>query len=257
MEQNKGLIQENLENNIYDFYITIAESSGGETSTGKSIKWVKTYPSCWPNYIFGANLAKNMVSDEIELLKEEIRSGTAPNSWFLGPGSAAVFQPGGLEQYGFKKAFSWPGMVLAIEKMSSDFSVSGNFTIREVDNLNDLKKWSCIINAGMFGHGFEGVNLFGNLLGGKDIKLYMGFHNGLPVSTSLLYMNSGIAGLFLIATLPDSRHQGFGTRMTVAPIKEALKTGYEYAGLFATKAGERIYKKIGFRWTCDFNIYYL
>ena len=257
MQEQKLSIQSNLENNIYDFYITIADSSGSETGTGKSIKWVKTYPSCWPNYIFYTNFAKKRIGDEIELLKEEIRSGTAPGSWFLGPDSAAVFQPGGLEQYGFKKAFSWPGMVLAIGEMGSDFPVSGNFTIREVDNLNDLKKWSYVINAGMFGHGFEGVALFRNLLDKKDVKLFLGFHNGLPVSTSLLYMNSGIAGLFLIATLPDFRHRGFGTRMTAAPVKEARKNGYDYTGLFATQTGERIYKKIGFRRICDFDIYYL
>jgi hypothetical protein len=257
MQRNNSPVMSNLEKNIYNFYITIAESTGRGINTGKSIKCVNTHPSCWPNYIFDAKFAQNRIKDEVELLKQRIRTGTVPNSWFIGPGSASVFLPESPEQFGFTKAFSWPGMSITIGEMNSQFQVSDDFIINEVKNMDSLNQWSDIINTGMFGYGFEGVNLFKNLLGKKDIKLFLGFFNDLPVSTSLMYLNSGVAGLFLISTLPDFRRRGFGIQLTLAPVKKAFEYGYEYAGLFATSSGERIYKKIGFHKICDFDIYYL
>jgi len=250
-------IQNSLERNIYNFFIDISRNSGKEINAKNSIEWIKTYPSCWPNYIFDSKLKLNKIDDEIRLLKEKINTGIVPNSWFMGPGSTTTILPEILKQNGFIKTSSWPGMVLEMKNTSFDFSYPDNFSIKEINNLGDLKKWSDVINGGMFGNGFEGVNLFKNSLEKEDIKLFLGFFNDLPVATSLLYLNSDIASLFLVATLPDFRQRGFGTQITLAPIKKALGYGYEFAGLFATSSGERIYKKIGFRKICDFDIYYL
>ena len=257
MQDKQKLIQGNLERNIYNFYMALAGNSGGGTSFNGSIKWVKTYPSCWPNYIFDADFKQNNIRDELLLLVEQIRTGNAPNSWFIGPGADSALLRENLKKYGFKKAFDWPGMAIDLEQMNSSFTVSGDFIINEVDDTDNLKNWSDVINSGMFGYGFEGVNLFKDLLAREDIKLFLGFFAGLPVSTSLLFLNSGIASLFLIATLPDFRMRGFGTQLTLAPLNKARECGYEHAGLFATSSGERIYKKIGFEKICDFDIYYL
>ncbi len=251
------MIKYDLEQNIYNFFVEVGGNSGREVNDGDSIKWVKTYPSCWPNYIFDARFTPELAEKELSILKESIYAGIAPDSWFIGPGSARSITPPLLRQYGFLKAFSWPGMILDLEKVIMPLKSPENFHIREIDGLEGLDRWSDIINSGMFGGGFDGTGLFSNLIGKEYVKLFLGYLGNIPVTTSLLYLNSGIASLFLIATAPGYRCRGFGTRITLEPIKKAYESGYLLAGLFATSAGERIYKKLGFKRCCDFDIYHL
>jgi hypothetical protein len=254
---NDTSIQSNLESNIYNLFLAIAESSGRNLNTENSIKWVKTYPSCWPNYIFYTDSGISGIEDKIQVLKKEIKSGNAPNSWFLGPQAASNTFYKTLKKNGFIKAFSWPGMLLENKKMNSVIPVLEEFKIKQVNTKDELIKWSDIISDGMFGSCFEGVELFKNMLKREDMKLFLGFFKEKPVSTSLLHLNSDIAGLFLVTTLPGYREMGFGTRITIAPIKESIKHGYKYSGLFATASGERVYKKIGFKRCCDFDVFYI
>lgn len=257
MEFKNTVIQNKLESNIYNLFLAIAESSGKNINIENSIKWVKTYPSCWPNYIFYTDSVVSGIESKIQALKKEIKSGKAPNSWFLGPRAGSSAFQKTLEKSGFTRAFSWPGMYLENKKMNSIIPALKEFKIKQVNDQDELIKWSAIINDGMFGSCFEGVNLFKNMLGREDMKLFLGFFKEKPVSTSLLYLNSDIAGLFLVTTLPGYREMGFGTRITIAPIKESIKHGYKYSGLFATSSGERVYKKIGFERCCDFDVFYI
>jgi len=258
VSDNNTKIQSKLENSIYKFFTVVASSSTRKSNINGHIKWVKTDSSCWPNYIFSSNLRiEELDNKKMTSLKEKIDSGSAPNSWFAGPGLSTPRFDEVLEKNGFSKAFSWPGMSLINKNINMPSTTPAEFKIEEVNEMDNLKKWSSIINSGMFGYGFNGVELFKGLLHREDIRLFLGFFKELPVSTSLLFLNSGIAILFLIATLPDYRKMGFGTLTTLAAIKKSMDYDYRYSGLFATSSGERIYKKIGFKRCCDFDIYYI
>jgi predicted acetyltransferase len=63
----------------------------------------------------------------------------------------------------------------------------------------------------------------------------------------MLYISSGIASISMVSTLPDSRKKGIGTSMVLKPLYDAKSLGYEIAVLQATRAGESVYKKIGFK----------
>ena len=86
-------------------------------------------------------------------------------------------------------------------------------------------------------------------------RLYLGFFNGTPAATSLLFLIAGVAGINLVSTIPSQRGKGFGSLITRYSMEEALKTGYRAAVLESLPKGEKVYKKLGFREYCRVEIY--
>jgi predicted acetyltransferase len=83
----------------------------------------------------------------------------------------------------------------------------------------------------------------------KNVAMNLGFVDEVPAATSLvIYSNEKkVAAVEQISTLQEHRGRGLGTAITMASLQQMYAHGVETAVLHATKAGERIYKKIGFK----------
>jgi ribosomal protein S18 acetylase RimI-like enzyme len=84
---------------------------------------------------------------------------------------------------------------------------------------------------------------------------YIGFLGGQPVATSSLYLESGVAGIYNISTLPAFRSRGFGSAVTIAPLVEAKKQGYRFSVLHGSTIAIPLYRRLGFKTYCYFNQY--
>lgn len=246
-----------LENNIYSFYIKVASKSNRIIYIGDKLKWVNVYPSRWPNYAFDLNFEANGGDEVISFLKKEIRKGLAPNTLFIGPHSNSKGLGGILVKHGFTKALTWPGMIAKLDSIKDDLFKPGDLDIQVVKRKADLVSFVRILEQSMFGHGYIEYSLFENLLSDDNIHFYLAKLNGKPISTSLIFLSSGIAGIYLVSTLPANRNCGFGTQITLASLLDAKRFGYQSAGLFATQLGQRVYSNIGFKTCCNFDIYVL
>lgn len=78
-------------------------------------------------------------------------------------------------------------------------------------------------------------------------RLYVGYLDGTPVATSILFTGAGVAGLYGVGTVPHARNQGIGGAITVKTLREAQQQGYQFAVLFASRQGYPVYKRVGFR----------
>ena len=76
---------------------------------------------------------------------------------------------------------------------------------------------------------------------------YIAYLNGVPVSVSTVYYGAGVAGIYSVGTLRKYQHRGIGTAITLAPLIDARKRGFEIAVLTATTKGFPIYERIGFK----------
>ena len=61
----------------------------------------------------------------------------------------------------------------------------------------------------------------------------------------MLFLSAGVAGLYHVQVHPE-RRKGIGTALTLVPMHDARKAGYEISVLQASKMGEPVYRKIGF-----------
>lgn len=78
-------------------------------------------------------------------------------------------------------------------------------------------------------------------------QMYVGYLQGRPVATSLLFNGAGVAGLYAVGVLPAARRQGLGSAISLRPMLDARRQGYRYAVLFSSRLGIPVYRRLGFR----------
>jgi GNAT superfamily N-acetyltransferase len=81
----------------------------------------------------------------------------------------------------------------------------------------------------------------------QPLKLYLGLMDGKPAATSMYYLGAGVAGIYFVAALPEVRNKGVGFAITQKPLLEAKKLGYRIGVLGASKMGEPVYLRMGFK----------
>jgi GNAT superfamily N-acetyltransferase len=82
---------------------------------------------------------------------------------------------------------------------------------------------------------------------------FVAYEDTKPVSTATAIINEGCLFLFLVATMPEVRHKGYGE----AVVRHALQTAYESTSirrtvLHATEAGYQLYLRLGYHPTVKF-----
>ena len=77
-------------------------------------------------------------------------------------------------------------------------------------------------------------------------KRYVGYEDGVPVCGSSLFIDSGVVGIYQVATTPQARGKGYGTAITLAPLWDAFELGLKVGVLHSSEMGYRMYKRMGF-----------
>ncbi len=72
----------------------------------------------------------------------------------------------------------------------------------------------------------------------------------------MMFLSSGVAGLYQVEVSPEHRRQGIGTAMTPAPMEDARQLGYRIAVRQASTMGEPVYRRIGFKSHFNYNYLY-
>lgn len=86
-------------------------------------------------------------------------------------------------------------------------------------------------------------------IGRTPWKMYVGYLNGDPVATNMLFNGAGVASVYAVGTVPAARGMGIGAAITLKPLLAARAMGYHHAVLFSTEMGASVYQRIGFRMT--------
>jgi len=86
-------------------------------------------------------------------------------------------------------------------------------------------------------------------------ELYIAYLDDQPVSTSLLFISHGVAGIYWVATDETMRGKGLGEAVAYHATLEGLKLGCRFASLQATELGAPVYQKLGYRKLYTYNKY--
>lgn len=89
----------------------------------------------------------------------------------------------------------------------------------------------------------------------SKVTAYMAYVEKKPIATSLVFYDSGVAGIYSVTTLPEYRGKGIGTYMTYLLMQDAKKKGYKLVTLHSSEKGLNVYKKLGFK-EYDYMDYY-
>ncbi len=151
-----------------------------------------------------------------------------------------------------------PGMAIDINGMREDFTAPSHLQVGTVNDERSLADWVAVwlfpVPDDVQGRQFEALTLRGYA---DDVpwRYYVGRLGGKPVATSALFVDDGVAAVHHVVTLPEARHRGIGTAMTLHVPREARELGYRVGVLTSSPNGIGIYRQIGFREYCTFRRY--
>lgn len=174
-------------------------------------------------------------------------------------------QPIGLVEHLLRRGFDGNvegdrGMVADLHALNEKQSLPEGFSIVpavEQQALNDWRDVFAESNETPVSAGQAWVDaMLSSGPGNAPWQLYVGYLDGQPVATSILFNSAGVAGIYGIGTVPHARNKGIGGAITLRPLLDARQQGYHFAVLFASHMGYPVYKRLGFREVaCKIGIY--
>ncbi len=218
--------------------------------SGGLFRWRTPVPHAYYNGVLCFGSPGAGAADAARAVVEYFRvHQVAACSWWPAPGLPLEEWSPHLLPHGFVADWRLPGMALDLDSLSAPPPTG--LDIRLVEDPEAIAVW-----ARTFVGGYEVsapweaalIELHEGLhTPGSAMRSYLGFHDGVPVATSTMFLGAGVAGIYDVAALPSARGRGFGAAMTIAPLFEARALGYRAAVLQASPQGFPVYERLGFR----------
>lgn len=244
-----------IEKNLDNFYVTCSQHPNIDSNLSERIDWVNAKFADWPSCIFRVDFTNQDINTEIKRIKSLIKKGKIPNGWTVGP----LTKPKDLEKHllklGFSNVYQQSGMVFELTKLKDTSFITNEIEVNLVNTKVKLDCWSKNVSE-VFNIKID-IDLMNFLLKTDQVKLFLGSFNKKVVSTLLLFLSAGVAGLHAVTTLSDYRGMGFGYMISRYALLHAYNLGYKIGVLQASNLGENVYRQLGFKKYCDINSYEL
>jgi ribosomal protein S18 acetylase RimI-like enzyme len=212
-------------------------------------------PSDTFNTAFGGDIDNETACKVMDYYKRK----HYPMAWWVGPGSQNQDLEKILSSAGFVHDELDIGMVCDLKHAVLDRKQVEGLRIQACDTSQDFVDFGKVL-ASIFDPVDEHVKEFYQLLGKlnpesrKNMLMFVGYIDDMPVATSAVFLTD-VAGIFDISTHPDYRNKGYGTALFQVAIEQAKALAFEKAVLQASPDGLGIYKNIGFKEVCEFNVW--
>ena len=243
------------------FWTAYGRGQGCALQATPEVVWFYTgIPDPLLNGVLSAELTPEGVKATVDTLQAKIDAQGAPVFWWVGPRSRPDDLGTLLERYGLQPAGEIPGMAIDLELVGPLRETVAGFSIKKVIDVEMQRLWAqtAAVGTEFPPAAAEAMARVEATLSGADYEAqrrYIGYLHGAPVATAALVLDSGVAGIYAVATVPDARRKGLGRIMTVTALLEAKEGGYQVGILQASPMGYPIYQRMGFREVCKYRTY--
>ncbi len=227
--------------------------------TSKLRRWWTPIPYPWFNGVISLQPPDG---DESRTIQENIEYFRSQNrdifTWWLAPHTETSGWEQQLLARGLTREDNTPGMAIDIETLTEEILVPPGLEIMRVSDPTGLRTWAETFVAGYgLPPGWQPPILDMMLTIGMDLPhpAYLATLRGVPVATSAVFYGAGVAGVQMVATLPEWRGHGIGAAITRHPLLEARKQGYRIGILQSSSEGFSVYKRLGFKEICRMTHY--
>jgi GNAT superfamily N-acetyltransferase len=250
-----------LDANMVAFWSAYGRANGAILQATSDVVWFYTgIPVPLFNGVLFAQVNPNEVKAIVDRLQAKIVEQGAPALWWIGPQSKPAQLGSLLEEHGLHPAGEVPGMAIELAGVENQVEMLPGFTIQKVNTKEMQAAWARIaaVGTGFSDSATDALAQLEASLSDPQYKAqhrYLGFLDRVPIATSALALDSGVAGIYAVATIPPARGKGIGRAMTVMPLLEARQLGYRVGILQASEMGYSLYQKIGFKDVCLYRLY--
>jgi GNAT superfamily N-acetyltransferase len=250
-----------MDANMVAFWSAYGRGKGCTLQQAGDAVWFYTgVPHPLFNGVPRAILDVDDVQFTIDGLQARIDAQGAPAFWWLGPDAKPDDLGSTLERHGLKPAGEIPGMALDLRSLDGRLPEIAGFSVEKVGSETQQALWARVaaIGTGFPENAVDAMEEVEATLCDAAYRAqhrYIGYLDGKPVASAALVLDSGLAGVYAIATIAEARQRGIGRYMTMLPLSEARRLGYHVAILQASSMGHPIYKKLGFSDVCNYRLY--
>ncbi|MFW9852938.1 MAG: GNAT family N-acetyltransferase [Candidatus Thorarchaeota archaeon] len=254
---DKNEIIEAIETNTYEYRKWFSKSIKG----GEIIQDEEFYLFCsglkygFTNFVIDIKIREN-ANSKIEDIVSFFKKRNLPFLCLIGPNS----KPNNIEELLFENnlrlVIKEPAMAFFLDKFEVKNKPLAELEIVEPRNYDELIIWN---NIRKEVYEFpEEVLTKSYLIPILDSKVtaYMAYVEKKPIATSLVFYDSGVAGIYSVTTLPEYRGKGIGTYMTYLLMQDAKNKGYKLITLHSSEKGLSVYRKLGFQEYDYINYYF-
>ena len=163
--------------------------------------------------------------------------------------------------------FSWPAMMLELDKLSSA-QQNDHISIERITSEDKiLATWILLVLRSYFPQVTEEdfkkylqdwETFFWYLRGTTtypNMHFLLGHWDGVSAATGLFIVKDDAVYVYWIGSLPAFRGKGLGMAITHRPLQEFRNQGIKKAFLFASAMGKPLYEKLGFNTFAQIDMY--
>lgn len=198
----------------------------------------------------------------IQNIKKYFEQASLPFWWWVFPSSQSPATTDMLKAEGFSFVDSVPSLLADLTGLSDEETGDAVVSIIRVRNKEELDLWEEVSFAG-FGFPNETKEQYHRFVSTFNFsvdspqKFFLACLNGIPVGTSLLFLNGDVGGIYFITTLAQHRKKGIGLELTMATMRFAKIAGARFATLQSSPDGLRVYQQAGFKEYCRVDVFSL
>ena len=233
-------------------------------SDGPDAIWrVTGIPDKYFNNVTYVNWPSTEATHRVKRLVEELDSYEIDYSWWISPSSSPDELPKILEAHSMIYQEDFPGMAIDLRYLRdqpSELSGIEDLKISRINNKDELDEFTHTFTVATNSNPEiqSGLTRLLNMSGygqTDDWAHYAGTLHGKTVATTSVFTGAGVAGIYLVSTIPEARNRKIATTIVKHVLKQAREAGYNIGTLQSSKEGLGLYLKLGFREYCRFPFY--
>jgi ribosomal protein S18 acetylase RimI-like enzyme len=246
--------------NLFEWYRYLGRSPKAEFYDSLEVTWLLTgIPSSFVNGVLRTQVESGTVDALVEETLTHFKSRNVTEfSWWTEPGTLPTDLGRYLEAHGLTYTEGGPGMAVDLLELNEGPPTPSGLTIERVGDTETLRKWAYASIVG-FEMPKSSVDTWFDVFTGLGFDLplrnYVGILNGEPIAASELFLGAGVAGIYVVGTIPSMRRQGIGAAMTLAPLGDARAMGFRIGILHSSPLGLGVYRRLGFQEYCKMGHY--
>jgi ribosomal protein S18 acetylase RimI-like enzyme len=212
------------------------------------------------NMVWNENPLTADDSRTIQNINNNFRQAGLPFWWWVFPRAKSPVTIDMLKSEGLSFVDNIPCMLADLSFLPDEEPGDATINVSRVKNKKELALWKEVSFAGFdfpprtYDQYDRFTSTF-NLGPDSPQKLFLGFFNGKPVATSLLFLTDNAAGIYFVTTLAGYRKKGIGLELTRATMRYAQKACARFATLQSSPDGLHVYEQAGFKEYCRVDVY--
>jgi GNAT superfamily N-acetyltransferase len=243
------------------FWTTIWQNASDITESyqAENIVWAASdvYAGHVTNLVLPLRLERPDQDKMVAAAVERAQQYKAGSQWWISP----VAIKNGLEEtlrlHGYAHTRELPAMAVDLTRLKTEAS---RLEIKHVEDETSLSDWISVLLEGwpqypawrkLFYESLSGYGLSAD----ANLRAFVGYVDGKPVTISSVMFSDGVAGIYTVATHRDFRGRGLAAQITLAPLLEARDEGYRMGILQASSMGHPVYVRMGFKSVFTYQVY--